>query len=224
MRVPRLRLIERDSWLVSLCRGKSVLHLGCTDYPVTQSAIEQNRLLHQQLARSAKVVVGVDADEAGIQELRKLMPGYEFIVFNAERLTECAELAHRSFELVVAADILEHVCNAGRFLECARSFLAPGGHLILTTAHAFSLKRFVALGVLGLEHVHPDHTAYFSLSTLTRLLEQHQLRMIAQYGFQWRNPTARNALAYALTRPLLGLTAGRLCDELAVIAEAVDNT
>jgi hypothetical protein len=116
---------------------KSVLHLGCTDYPLTRSAIEQNRLLHQRLAGSASSIVGVDADEAGIKELRKLMPGYEFVFFNAERLTDCVELKHRRFDLVVAADILEHVCNAGRFLECARSFLAPGASCHHSPARIF---------------------------------------------------------------------------------------
>ena len=222
MKVVRLELIERDPWLVSICQGKTVLHLGCTDYPLTQSRIEENRILHQRLAAGAREIVGVDIDEPGIKELRRLMPGLEFIAFDAERLTECVQLAQRRFEVVMAADVLEHVCNAGAFLTGARSFLSPGGKLVLTTPSAFSVKRMVGLGLTGIEQVHPDHTAYFSISTLTRLLELQKLKVVDHYGFQWRNPTTRNRVANALTWPLLSLSGGRLCDELAVVAEAQD--
>ncbi len=219
MKIPKLKLIERDSWLVSMCENYTVLHLGCTDYPITQSRLGEGRMLHQKLAGVARSIVGVDIDAAGIEQLKASMPDLEFIAYDGEHLRDCVQLANRHFEVVVAADVLEHVPNPGAFLSNAGHFVAPGGKLVLTTPCAFSIKRIAGLGLTGVEQVHHDHTAYYSLATLTKLLDFAGLRILSHFGFQWRNPTVRNRFANTIVYPLVLFSGGRLCDELAITAE-----
>jgi 2-polyprenyl-3-methyl-5-hydroxy-6-metoxy-1,4-benzoquinol methylase len=118
--------------------------------------------------------------------------------------------------VIVAADVYEHLPNPGLFLAGTGAFLAPDGILIITLPSAYSLKRFLAMALLKTEHVHPDHTGYYSLSTLKRNCSLASLEITGLSGFQWKNNTFKNRLAYALCSPFMFLTGNRLADELAL--------
>ena len=49
----------------------------------------------------------------------------------------------RSFEVVWAGEIIEHLSCAGGFLDAARRHLEPGGRLVITTPNAFAVSNFV---------------------------------------------------------------------------------
>ena len=65
-------IVDRVTYIVERCRGKRVLHLGCTDWPYTESKLKDGVLLHAELNKVAKSLIGVDADEAGIEYFRKI--------------------------------------------------------------------------------------------------------------------------------------------------------
>ena len=48
-KINRMQIINRDEWLVNHSIGKSILHVGCTDYPITKSKIAGGSLLHSRL-------------------------------------------------------------------------------------------------------------------------------------------------------------------------------
>ena len=222
-KIPRLKMIQRDDWLTDVCCGKRVLHVGCTDHPMTTSKIENNRLLHARLVQVATEVIGLDIDKEGIETLSSLMPEQKFLVQNAEALDQCEALAGQKFDVIVAADVIEHVSNIGLFLAGIRNKLNPGGQLLITTPQAFAIKRMMAMILLSYEYVHPDHIAYFSVSTLSRILSRYALEVEQAYMFQWQNPTFKNWLANSLLMPFLSLSGGRLCDEMAVIVKIVQG-
>ena len=58
--------VQRVSFIKEICRGKKVLHLGCTNYPYTSEAIENDMLLHFELAKIASELYGFDFDKAGL--------------------------------------------------------------------------------------------------------------------------------------------------------------
>lgn len=218
-KIPRLKMIRRDDWLVESCRGKRVLHVGCTDYPITTYKIENNKLLHARLVQVATEVIGLDIDKEGIETLSSLMPDQKFLVHSAEELDQCEALAGQTFDVIVAADVIEHVSNIGLFLAGIRNKLNPGGQLLITTPQAFAIKRMMAMILMGYEYVHPDHIAYFSVSTLSRILSRYDLKVEQIYMFQWRNPTFKNWLGNAIVMPALWLSGGRLCDEIALVVK-----
>lgn len=86
MKIRSHYIADRDSWIIDQCAGKTVLHLGCTDWPLTRDRLERGALLHQKLAEVCHVVVGVDPDEIGVNELAKAMSGHEFHVCKAEHM------------------------------------------------------------------------------------------------------------------------------------------
>jgi len=160
--------------------------------------------------------VGVDLDAEGIAKLRELMPGEEFHVENAETLGDSAALAGSQWDFIVAGDVVEHMDNPGLFFQSAAKLLKPDGTLIVTVPSAFSAKRFFWLLFTGTEQVHPDHTAYFSESTLVRIGERNGFRISAIHGFQWINPTLKNRISNLMSGPFLWLSRGRCADEVAV--------
>jgi len=215
-KIPRMEMIARDDWLTNKCKGKRVLHVGCADYPITKAKIDNGFLLHARLAPVCKEIVGVDIDQNGISMLSKLMPNHEFIHHNIEELDECRALSGKIFDVIVAADVYEHIYNPGRFLEGARKLLSPSGELLLTTPNAFSIKRMIPMAFWGFEYVHPDHVGYFSVCTLIRMLNAKGFNLKGLHAFQWHQPTFRNWFANTSLLPLLYVTGGRLCDELAM--------
>lgn len=221
MHVPRMPVVDRDKWLAGLVKEKAVLHVGCTDHPITTEKIQNGRHLHGQLLKAARQVTGLDYDQKGIDHLRQLFPGERFVCHNAEELPMCEALRDERFEMVVAADVVEHLSNFGRFLEGVKSVLATDGTLVMTTPSAFSIKRMVPMALMGVERVHPDHTAYYSLATLRRLLDRHGFKIENAAMFQWKNPTWKNRLVNAAFAPIVSLSGGRLSDEIAVTARRV---
>jgi 2-polyprenyl-3-methyl-5-hydroxy-6-metoxy-1,4-benzoquinol methylase len=196
--------------------GKRVLHVGCTDHPITAMKVENAHLLHAKLVKVAAEVVGLDIDKEGIEKLSELMPEHRFVHHDAEKLGESAQLSDESFDLVVAADVIEHIANPGLFVRGVTNLLAPGGRLILTTPHSFAVKRLIAMAAFGYEHVHPDHVSYYSLSTMSELLDRCDFKVDDFVMFQWFNPTFKNRFSNAVLMPLLWLSGGRLCDEIAL--------
>ena len=152
--------------------------------------------------------------------IRKVVPKSEYAVYDAEQVESCPTLSDRVFEAIIAADVLEHVSNAGSFLGAIKTVMNAKSRLILTTPCAFSIKRMVPLAFFGYERVHPDHVAYYSLSTLTRILSRFGLKIESTVMFQWKNPTVKNAFVNALFAPANWLTGGRLCDEIGIIASS----
>lgn len=216
MKTKPLPLIDKNSWITDRVNGKSVLHVGCTDWPLTAERVENFRLLHSKICDAASVCVGIDLDSEGIECLKKLMPNQEFHTLNAEEMGSAPELQNIKWDYIVAGDVVEHMNNPGLFFQSAFKLLADNGTLIVTVPHAFSAKRFFWILLTGKEQVHPDHTAYFSEATLSRIGERNGFHIKSMYGFQWINPTLKNRLANLLSLPLLWISRGRCADEVAV--------
>jgi 2-polyprenyl-3-methyl-5-hydroxy-6-metoxy-1,4-benzoquinol methylase len=160
-------ITDRATYIVEQCRGKRVLHLGCTDWPWTEERIKIGILLHPRINESASFLMGVDADPAGVEAFRKL--GFlETHVDNVEVFSNPA-VRKQTFDVIVAGEIIEHLENPGLFLRAVQKMMSPSTELIITTVNAYCFFRFVYY-ILGRELVHPDHNYYFSPIVLRKLI------------------------------------------------------
>lgn len=167
-------LVQRLELVKSMCKGKSVLHLGCTNWPYTYDAIDAGTLLHSDLAEVSSELYGFDFDQEGIEALAS--KGYDHLYrADLENLDEVN--LDKRFDVIIAGEMIEHLNNPGRFLSGIKRFMNPITLLVITTINAYSGMRFFVYGLRGqggnLEPVHPDHVAYYSYSTLKLLLERH---------------------------------------------------
>jgi 2-polyprenyl-3-methyl-5-hydroxy-6-metoxy-1,4-benzoquinol methylase len=165
-------VLDRLGYLSEMARGKSVLHIGCTDYPITEQRIERGQLLHARLQQTAADLLGIDISTEGLEVLRK--KGYSNVVeMDAEEMN-----FDRKFDLVIAGDTLEHMSNPGRFVQSAAKVLAPNGELIIAVPSAFSFN-VLRFWFQKVELTHKDHIAFHSPKTLAELCNRSGLRPTA---------------------------------------------
>jgi 2-polyprenyl-3-methyl-5-hydroxy-6-metoxy-1,4-benzoquinol methylase len=168
------RAAHRVEYLLDAARGRRVLHVGCADDPYTSRRIADGSLLHARLAEVAAELYGIDTSREGIATMRAA--GYaNLAVAAAEEVTGEHPFGRRTFDVIIAGEVIEHVSNAGAFLDALRLLLPEGGagKLIITTVNSYCAFRFAYTLLTGHEGVHDDHTAYYSPRTLRRLLERH---------------------------------------------------
>lgn len=89
------------------------------------------------------------------------------------------------FDVVIAAEIIEHVIDTDSFLQKIKTSLKPDGKLIITTPNAASLGRRILL-LLGKNPIleyraggdNAGHLRYFTKHTLKQLLKENGYKII----------------------------------------------
>lgn len=173
-----LSLVQRVEVIKELCTGKTVLHLGCTNYPYTEESIRDGMLLHFELDKIADDLWGLDADVNGLEILRE--KGVTQLIHADLENLEAVE-READFDVILAGEMIEHLNNPGAFLNGVARLMDRNTKLVITTVNAYCGMRFLWYGLRGKrgrnEFVHPDHVAYYSYSTLKLLLERHGMHV-----------------------------------------------
>lgn len=123
---------ERLKAVLSRIAGPDVLHVGCVGEGSEKFMVHAT--LCDMFADGG--VLGVDISTDGITELRRR--GFEVARADAESM----DLGRR-FDTIFAGELIEHLANPGRFLECSARMLKPNGRLLLTTPNPFSVENMV---------------------------------------------------------------------------------
>lgn len=174
----KIPLVQRVEYLKHLCRGKSVLHLGCTNHPYIEESVKSKTHLHFDLMEIARELYGFDYDVEGLEALEKygVKDLYEA---DLERLENVP--LDKTFEVIIAGEMIEHLSNPGLFLQGIQRFMSAETNLVITTINAYTGFRFLIYGLKGKggvnEPVHPDHVAYYSYSTLKLVLQRANLHI-----------------------------------------------
>lgn len=171
-------LVDRESRIRELCRGKKVLDIGCCANGEFAGRGGSN-FLHKEIATVASEIVGVDND----QELVSALSGQGFNVIwgDAENL---GAIGMSGFDVIVAGEIIEHLANPGLFMEGAYSLLSPGGYFLVTVPNAWSFTRLKQLrkGIDDTLWTHDQHTCWYSKATIQALLKRYGFE-IEETGF-----------------------------------------
>jgi hypothetical protein len=174
----KLGIVQRVEYLKSVCKGKSVLHLGCTNFPYTDHSLEHNSLLHLELLEIANDLSGLDFDQRGLDILakrgiRNLYRG------DLEKLDEVD--LNETFDVIIAGEMIEHLSNPGLFLGGIQRFMNSETKLVITTINAYCGLRYAIYALRGKggfnEPVHKDHVSYYSYSTLKLIVERSGLQV-----------------------------------------------
>ena len=172
----KIRIVQRVEFLKRSATGRSVLHLGCTNSPFTHDSIEKGMLLHFDLKELTEELVGFDYDEEAIS----VLAGHGIDGLYRADLEALEEVdLQRTFDVIIAGEMIEHLNNPGKFLTGIQRFMSRESRLIITTVNAYCGMRFFSYAFRGRggvnEPVHPDHVSYYSYSTLKLLIERHGL-------------------------------------------------
>lgn len=171
---------NREEFILQYCANKSVLHLGCADYPYTEEHIKNGTWLHSKLTKVSKKCIGVDLDKNMVELLNNQYEVSNVIQGNVEQLNG---LDIEKFDVIVAGEIIEHLNNPGLFLKSARAKLKVGGKLLITTTNAYCFRRFIRIP-FGKESIHPDHVYYYSHRTLEALAGRFDYKLTESYSYR----------------------------------------
>jgi 2-polyprenyl-3-methyl-5-hydroxy-6-metoxy-1,4-benzoquinol methylase len=149
--IPKARLVERELYILVQCKDKVVLDIGATGP------------MHEAILQVAKKCYGMDIIEKS-----------EDNYFRVDLDKAVSLPVLNDLEVVIAGEVLEHLSNAGHFLDLLKPYKCP---IVITTPNAFSevgayhVKR-------GIEHVNKEHVSYYSFQTLSVLVERHGYKML----------------------------------------------
>lgn len=172
--LPRTEVKSRISLFEKHLKGKTVLHLGCADWPDTEEKMENETLLHYDLMRIAKEVYGIDNSIKGI----KAMNGIENVfVGDIYNLHKDKNIIEKRFDALVVSEVIEHLVNPGLALESIEKYILktnPKCEVIFTVPNYHNFFFSFISGLQGKELVHYDHKFYFSYRTFRGLIENYR--------------------------------------------------
>jgi hypothetical protein len=173
------RIRDRRGFIVKACENRSVLHLGCADWPLTAESLQDGTLLHLSVSKVSKRTFGIDSSEQGLSVLRA--HGFrDLIQWDVEKLDHLR--MEGPVDVIVAGEILEHLSNPGLCLQGISQFMRHSkSKLIISVPNAFSIRHFASLMFRRTELVHPEHTAYYSFTTLSELLQRYDFQVLEIY-------------------------------------------
>jgi 2-polyprenyl-3-methyl-5-hydroxy-6-metoxy-1,4-benzoquinol methylase len=201
--------IPKDEWIVGMASGREVLDLGCIDHSVDTALGLGDAWLHHRLQAAAARLVGLDLLVEDAEAL-STQHGYDIRPGDAEDF----HWPDR-FDVIVAGDLIEHLSNPGRFLECVAEHLAPGGRAVVTTPNPFNIEQVIQALVRNQVFVNPEHALWLDPRTMHQLVARSPLRIDqfhwidTRFHFHLRggriarrvlNPLMRGAMRY---RPLV---------------------
>lgn len=163
--VPNTITVYRDEFIVDLCRGKRVMHLGCA-----------SGTLDTAIREVATSVVGVDREDPCDIKVD---------------LDNCTgTLCEGAYDLVVLADTLEHLANPGNLLREIRAANCP---VLISVPNAFGDVGAIHMEKFK-ENVNLGHYAYYSYWTLRQLVEKYGFTLEKYLGYRY-NPVDNGTAA-----------------------------
>lgn len=201
-KVRLLGYVERSKKILELCRNRRTLHLGCagfTDCPVEEKVRLARKSLHHLLSQVCDCV-GVDIDQRTVHEFQRRGIFENVVVGDAERL-QSLSLNSRSFDVVVAGDIIEHLSNPGRMLEGVKELLKPNGLLVVSTPNAMGLPAYLRFLTARFREGE-QHVISFNAITLFQLLSRHTYQIMEAYTCHQADARQRYGPLYFFGRSL----------------------
>lgn len=157
-------------------KNKNILDIGCTGHDL--SNINKDTFwIHDYLCSIGEKVKGIDNDYENVNYLKDL--GYDIDYENAEKFIK------NGYDVIFAGEIIEHLSNPGKFLECCRNSLKLGDKLIITTPNAYSISNilFVLLQRTSNIKMNTQHTILFTPQLIEEIFFRYGFKIIEKDFF-----------------------------------------
>jgi len=157
--------VSRTEFILSRCRGKKVLDLGCVQHSF-EMATKNPNWLHKKLYNVAQYVLGIDYLKQDIKKLKEL--GFNIIygdVTNPIHLDE-------KFDIIIAGNLIEHLANFEGFFSNLKTWLSPSGEVLISTPNPFYIDQYFYIAFKKSIFISPEHICWLDPVALNQLAER----------------------------------------------------
>ncbi|WP_088331984.1 bifunctional 2-polyprenyl-6-hydroxyphenol methylase/3-demethylubiquinol 3-O-methyltransferase UbiG [Lacimicrobium sp. SS2-24] len=165
--------------------GLEILDIGCG-----------GGLLAEPLALSGATVTGIDASGVSIEVAKRHAEKQGVSVEYRHGLASELLVQKRQFDVVINAEVVEHVPDQKQLIDDCCQLVRPGGLLLLATLNR-TLKSFV-VAIIGAEYVMNylprgthDWRFFVKPDELRTMAEAHHTRQLASTGMRFNPFTQR---------------------------------
>ncbi len=156
-------LRDRTRYLARLAEGLDVLDVGCTGRKGSGRLPDHAGTLHHAIRSVCGSLTGLDIDAEGIETMRAA--GYHVV---------CGDVASvrlgQHYDLIIAAEVIEHLPNPGLALTNLKEHLKQNGTLVVTTCNPFYYRQQSRILRHDTIQVNASHTGWYDPMTLARML------------------------------------------------------
>jgi hypothetical protein len=161
---------DKDRTIENYCKDKTVLDVGCIGQ---DRNFKEPNWLHNKVKGWSKEVDGVDILIEQINELKR--NGYN--MYSIQEL----QALKKTYEVVLMADVIEHVDNPVDFLKFYASFLADTGVMVISTPNANRANNFINILFNNNYSVNPEHTCWYCPKTFSEVVSRTGLELRSFY-------------------------------------------
>lgn len=167
-KVPAAPVFNRADYLIKASRNKVILDIGASG-PMSE-----------ELKKVAAEYYGLDIEPN---------TGKNFHKIDLDTAKHIPPMTSR-LEIVIAGEVLEHLSNAGHFLDMVHEL---GRQVIVTTPNAFGAGGAQHIR-RGVESVNREHVAWYSYHTLKVLVERHGFKVLLWGWYNGKPLTAEGLI------------------------------
>ena len=168
--IRRAEVTDKYSAIKSLCNGRKVLDVGCIGQDAT---MDSENWLHNIIRSVATSVTGVDISAEKIDKFNNL--GYHMLQHSQ------LEKQNDMYEVIIMADVIEHVNDPVDFLRFYARFLTDSGLMVVTTPNANRAVNFFSILFLNNYSVNVEHTCWFCPKTLYEVIRRSGMKFAEIY-------------------------------------------
>lgn len=159
--------LESYKYIARQIKGARVVDVGCL------GCKEKNLLrAYGYFAETAGEIVGIDINAAFIPKAKAKGVNVQLCDMQNPSQVDAFAVVFGTFDHVVSTETIEHVPNAGLFLENTKKLLAPGGQLHLATPNAMSPYWLGHMEKRGPILPHDSHIVWYCHRTLGSALRE----------------------------------------------------
>lgn len=173
LRIKKAKVTDKQPKVIELCAGKTVLDVGCVGQDINYSNPDW---LHNRIKGVCAGIDGVDIDSAGVSKLCEK----GLSVFLPDELVSL----NKKYDIVMMADVIEHVNDPVAFLSYYSAFLNDKGKIVITTPNAHAVRNFTSILLWNNYSINAEHTMWLCPKTMLEITRRAGLKFS---DFWWLN-------------------------------------